>query len=149
MCIRDRLEAALTEHNAKAVSGIVMNPKTGEILAMASKSDFDPNDPYTILDERLKASLEGLEGEEYTTALSNAQQYQWRNKIISDLYEPGSVFKVVTAAAALEEKVVTTDEQFYCSPAGVTIADHTFHCWKAGGHGSLNFFESMTASCTP
>ena len=147
--LEKQLSAALTEHNAKAVSGIVMNPKTGEILAIASKSDFDPNNPYTILDENIKATLETLEGEEYTAALSNAQQYQWRIKVISDLYEPGSVFKVVTAAAALEEKVVTTDEQFYCGPGGITIADHTFHCWKAGGHGSLNFFQSMTASCNP
>lgn len=147
--LEKQLSAALTEHNAKAVSGIVMNPKTGEVLAIASKNDFDPNDPYTITDPKLLASLEGLEGDEYKKALSNAQQYQWRIKIISDLYEPGSVFKVVTASAALEEKVVTLDENFYCGPEGITIADHTFHCWKAGGHGSLNFFQSMTASCNP
>ena len=96
--LESAVAAAVQEHNvASRGVGIVMDVNTGAILAMTSQPDYDPNDPRTILDETLRAEIDTLTGEARSEALQTAQQAQWRNKAISDLYEPGSVFKLITA----------------------------------------------------
>lgn len=116
------LAKAVEETQSKSGVGIIMNPETGEILAMASVPTFDPNS-YN----------------EYPS--SNR-----RNIAVTDMYEPGSTFKIITAAAALEEGLVRPDEEFFC-PGHIKVGDRTLHCWRAGGHGSLNFVEAVQNSC--
>ncbi len=143
------LEATVNQHQpAERAAGIVMNVNTGQILAMASEPDFNLNEPYTILDEKLAATLEGLEGDAYTAARSAAWERQWRNKAITELYEPGSVFKVVTAAAALEEKKVSASTGFNCT-GSKKVGVHTMGCHVRGGHGSQTFPETIVNSCNP
>ncbi|WRS27632.1 penicillin-binding transpeptidase domain-containing protein [Oscillospiraceae bacterium MB08-C2-2] len=149
--LEKNLETAVIEHSIQnRAAGIVLNVKTGEILAMATKPDFDPNDPYTLQDpaavEQLAKMVVG--SQEYKDAQRQFQYDQWRNKAISDPYEPGSVFKIVTAATALENKKVTINDHFYCS-GSIKIASETIHCWQAGGHGDVNFIEGMQKSCNP
>ncbi|MEA4912344.1 MAG: penicillin-binding transpeptidase domain-containing protein, partial [Oscillospiraceae bacterium] len=148
--LEKRLEWALKEHNVKeGVTGIVMNVKTGEILAMASKPDYDPNDPFTIFDETASANVAAQAGTDaYSGALSNAQYAQWSNTAISDFYEPGSVFKVITASTALETGACTLDSTFYCT-GSKQVGTHTMHCARAGGHGSEDFTHAVINSCNP
>lgn len=122
-------DQALIDNKAKAVSIIVMNPQNGEVLAMANKPDYNPNSPWE----------EGKTFEEL--------QKNWRNRAVSDTFEPGSVFKVITAAAAMEEKVV--DEESYKITCGgsVTIGKRTIHCWKRTGHGTETFADILKNSC--
>ncbi len=131
---------------------IVMECDTGKILAMATEHDYDLNNPTAISDETTAALLAGLQAtdeELYSTTRSAAWNLQWTNKAISSLYFPGSVFKVITGSAALEEDAVSLTDTFYCR-GEVTVADTPFHCWtKTGGHGTQNFIESMTNSCNP
>lgn len=131
---------------------IVMECDTGKILAMATEHDYDLNNPTAISDETTAALLAGLkltDEELYTSTRSAAWNLQWTNKAISSLYFPGSVFKVITGSAALEEDVVSLTDTFYCN-GSVTVADTLFHCWtKTGGHGTQNFIEAMTNSCNP
>lgn len=117
-------QAMVHSKPSKGAVAIVMDPKTGEILALANRPNFDPNDPF-----------EGPEEEWYR---------RWRNKAISDSYEPGSVFKTITASAALEEKVVSLHEQFYC-PGYTTVAGHRINCWAT--HGSEDFVKGVQNSC--
>ncbi len=144
------LEATVNQHQpAERAAGIVMNVNTGEILAMASEPDFNLNEPYTILDEKLAATLDGLEGDAYTAARSAAWERQWRNKAITELYEPGSVFKVVTASAALEEKKVSASTSFKCT-GSKKVGVHTMGCHvRGGGHGVQTFPETIVNSCNP
>lgn len=131
--------------------GIVMNVKTGAILGMAVKGDFDPNDPFTVADKEEAAKINAMpEGEARTTALNAARQKQWRNKCVSDVYYPGSVFKVITGSAGLEEGVVTENTPFFCS-GGVVVASGTkpIHCWRTYGHGSETFVQGLCNSCNP
>ncbi|HBT49236.1 MAG TPA: stage V sporulation protein D [Caldanaerobacter subterraneus] len=117
-------QAMVHSKPSKGAVAIVMDPKTGEILALANRPNFDPNNPF-----------EGPEEEWYR---------RWRNKAISDSYEPGSVFKTITASAALEEKVVSLHEQFYC-PGYTTVAGHRINCWAT--HGSEDFVKGVQNSC--
>lgn len=117
-------QAMVHSKPSKGAVAIVMDPKTGEILALANRPNFDPNNPF-----------EGSEEEWYR---------RWRNKAISDSYEPGSVFKTITASAALEEKVVSLHEQFYC-PGYTTVAGHRINCWAT--HGSEDFVKGVQNSC--
>lgn len=126
--------------SAKRVSIIIMNPQNGEIMAMVSCPEFDLNDPYTLLDE----SQTELTGEDYTNALNS----MWRNTCINDTYEPGSTFKVITMAAALEEGVVGLDDTFHCGGFRV-VEDRRIHCHKVIGHGSENFVQGAMNSCNP
>ncbi len=143
------LEATVSQHQpANRAAGIVMNVKTGEVLAMASKPDFNLNQPYVIADEALAATLEGLEGDAYTKARSAAWERQWRNKAITELYEPGSVFKVLTASAALEEKKVSASTTFKCS-GSKKVGVHTMGCHVRSGHGLQTFPETIVNSCNP
>ncbi|AZR73042.1 stage V sporulation protein D [Anoxybacter fermentans] len=118
------LERALTTIKADAGTVIVMNPKTGEILALANRPAYDPN---------------------YFTRYSPAL---WRNIAVSNTYEPGSTFKIITAVTALEEGVVSVNDRFFCK-GSIVVAGRTIHCWKDGGHGSQTFAEVVQNSCNP
>ena len=127
---------------------IVMNVNTGEILAMAIKGDFDPNQPFT-LSETDQAKVDAVTDEtEKSTLKAQLQNKQWRNKAVSDTYEPGSVFKVITASMALEENLVNLNSTFTCGWS-INIAGQTYHCHKRGGHGTQNFLQTMVNSCNP
>lgn len=144
------LENALVEHHvSERVTGIVMNVNTGEILAMATKGDFNPNDPFTIFDAKERERIAAIaDPEEQAAALYAAQQYQWRNKAISDAYEPGSTFKIVTASAALESGACTLSSSFYCNGA-LQVGTHIMHCANRTGHGAENFAQALANSCNP
>ena len=145
------LETAVVEHSiGNRATGIVMNVKTGEILAMATKPDFDPNEPYTLTDPSAVAELAGyVEGtDEYTAKRKELLYNQWRNKAISDPYEPGSVFKIITASTALDNNVLSLNDHFYCD-GSISVSDRNISCWKDAGHGGQNFIEAMQNSCNP
>ena len=143
------IDQAMEEHNVQdRAAGIVMNVNTGEILAMATEPDFDLNQPFVIADEKTRAEIEALTGDERSAKLSEAQNYQWRNKIVSDIYEPGSVFKIVTFSSALEEGVASFEDTFYCR-GYEEVSGVTMHCWKTGGHGSETFVQAVGNSCNP
>lgn len=131
---------------------IAMNPNTGAVYAMASSPDFDPNNYSTILDDLLLDGLAdveetyGKDSDEYSSALYDARSEQWRNKALSDTYEPGSTFKALVVAMALEEGVVSMNDTFYCGGA-TTIGGHTIHCHKRAGHGSQTLTEAVENSC--
>lgn len=129
---------ALEQKAADSVSIIVMNPQNGEIYAMTNVPEFDLNDPYTLQGET------GLTGE----ALQNALNQMWRNGCINDTYEPGSTFKIITASAALEEGVVSLNDQFSC-PGYKIVEDRRIRCARAGGHGAENFIQGIQNSCNP
>lgn len=147
--LESAIEAAVQEHNvASRAVGIVMDVQTGAILAMTVKPDYDPNDPRTIVDEEVRAQVNALSGEERSAALQVAQQAQWRNKAISDLYEPGSVFKLITAAAALDTGVCTPDSQFVCA-GSINVAGTRFRCANGHIHGLETFAQGLAVSCNP
>lgn len=126
---------------------MVMNVNTGEILAMAISGDYNPNEPFT-LSTADQAIVDTLEGEERTAKLSELRNRQWRNKAVSDAYEPGSVFKIVTAAAAIEENKVALNTSFTC--VGHTqVAGQPYHCHKRTGHGVLDLMGAISNSCNP
>lgn len=130
----------MEEKQAEAVSVLLMNPQNGEILAMVNVPEFDLNDPFT-----LNTGEEGnLTDEEYQDALNQ----MWRNRCINDTYEPGSTFKIITAAACLEEGVVTTEDTFHC-PGYRIVEDRKIRCHKVGGHGSETFVQGIQNSCNP
>ncbi|MVB10584.1 Stage V sporulation protein D [Caprobacter fermentans] len=125
---------------------IIMNVKTGGIIAMAVKGDFDPNDPFTIADKTVADQIAKMpDGEAKTKALREAQQAQWRNKCVSDTYQPGSVFKMITGSAAMEEGLVTETTQFSC-PGYLTIGGRQIHDWRRSGFGSLTFAQGICQS---
>lgn len=152
--VEKHLEAAVVEHNVEArATAIVMDVNTGAILAMATKPDFDPNEPRTIADSSAAQLILELKAEvdenDYLKALGEAQFDQWRNKAISDPYEPGSVFKIITSAMALDLKVTQpTGNYFYC-PGYHIVAGRRKACWRAAGHGSIDFTEAVKFSCNP
>lgn len=145
--LEKNLEAAVIEHNIQNNAyGIVMNVNTGEVYAMAIKPDFDPNDPFTILDEEAAAAVAVITDEtERATQLGLAQQKQWRNTVISDNYEPGSVFKVVTASTALETGSFNLNSSFYC-PGSIVVGPHTMSC-ATRAHGAEDFTHAVINSC--
>ncbi|MCM1047835.1 MAG: penicillin-binding transpeptidase domain-containing protein [Clostridiales bacterium] len=132
---------AMETKQAKSVSIIVMNPQNGEILAMVNVPEFDLNNPYTLPETAEGAGLSEKEEQELLNAM-------WRNGCINDTYEPGSIFKTVTAAAALEAGVVKLDDSFNC-PGFVMVGDRRIRCHKVAGHGSENFVQGIMNSCNP
>ena len=135
----------LEAKNANHVSMILMNPQNGEIYAMVNVPEFDLNDPYTLNTEyAAKATQATLSSEEKNTLLNQ----MWRNPCISDTYEPGSTFKIVTATAAFEKNVVSVTDHFFC-PGYKIVEDRTIHCHKVGGHGSETFLDGIKNSCNP
>ena len=129
---------------------IMMDVNTGAIVGLATKPNYDPNDPFTILDENLLAEIEALPEAERDEAASSALYKQWRNKAVSDTYIPGSVFKMVTGSMGLEENVVTLNDTFVCS-GSITVPgwDDPIHCWKHEGHGLEDFAAGIYNSCNP
>jgi stage V sporulation protein D (sporulation-specific penicillin-binding protein) len=121
-------DQVMNDNKAKAVTIMVMNPKTGEVLAMANKPDYNPNEPW-------------VKGKSYSEL-----QKMWRNRAVSDTFEPGSIFKVVTATAALEENMVTNSDKFNCT-GSFTVGNRTIHCWKTSGHGEQSFVDILKNSC--
>lgn len=147
--LESALNHSISETNAKNVYGIVMDVKTSAILAMANLPDFDPNNPDIILDEKVKQEIEKIENEEEKSkALLNAKYAQWRNRTISDSYEPGSVFKVITVASALEEGLVNGNFGYTCT-GSIAVADRIIRCWKHGGHGPQRLPDLLKNSCNP
>ena len=143
-------EAYETNLAGNGGAAIVMNPNTGEILAMAVVPGYDLNEPRVITDQHLLDQLSDkeLEEEAYNKAYSSAVTKMWRNKAVVDSYEPGSTFKIMVAASALEEGVATTDDHFMCS--GVKhVANRDIHCWKREGHGEETFMQGVMNSCNP
>lgn len=131
----------LETKQAQSVSIIVMNPQNGEIMAMVNVPEFDLNHPYTLPEDLEEADLDAEKRQELLNAM-------WRNGCINDTYEPGSTFKTVTAAAALEEGVVTVNDNFSC-PGYVMVEDRRIRCHKIAGHGAENFVQATMNSCNP
>ena len=128
---------------------IVMECKTGAILACAVKGDYDPNEPMTVSDPTVAEAIAALAEDEQSVALKEARQKQWVNKAVSDFYEPGSVFKMFTASMGLEEGIVSPSSHVYCSGT-LTVADRTMKCWVyPRSHGSQTFAEALSNSCNP
>lgn len=131
--------------SAKRVMAIVMDPKTGDILAMAQTPEFDLNDPKTPLDEAEQKALEAMPDAEKV----NYWNQMWRNSLISDVYEPGSTFKLITTSIALEEGITNMDATYHCSGA-VKVAGETIHCWRSDNpHGTQNLKQAVGNSCNP
>jgi stage V sporulation protein D (sporulation-specific penicillin-binding protein) len=135
---------------ANRACGIIMNANTGAILAMATCPSFDLNSPSEITDESVLALIADTDDEEEQSSLeANARELQWKNKAVSELYIPGSVFKVITSAAAIEENLVNVEtDSFYCSGA-VDILGTEIKCHNTSGHGIQTFNEALMNSCNP
>lgn len=127
-------EQGYKDNLAKQVSIIIMNPNNGEILAMVNKPDFDPNYPYQ--------GTEDYEG----ANLAEKVQKMWRNHLVNDTFEPGSIFKVVTMVGNLEENLVNESDTFNCG-GSLKVGPHTIKCWKTSGHGTLTLPEILQNSC--
>ena len=131
---------------------IAMDPSTGAILGMASSPNFDPNNYAIVFDQSLVDQLKsvaeehGTDSDEYSQALSDALNLQWRNKALSDTYEPGSTFKALVVAAALEEGIISPDDHFYCD-GGQQVADRYIPCHKKEGHQDQTVTQVLENSC--
>lgn len=155
----------MEEKSADSVSVIVMNPKNGEIMAMVNVPEFNLNEPFTLV-ESPNENTTGEDAAEENTTEENTGETQetsgvltaentqdllnqmWRNQCINDTYEPGSIFKVITASAALEEGVVTVNDNFYC-PGYKMVEDRRIRCAKVAGHGAETFTQGIMNSCNP
>ena len=133
-------EKTYVKENADNVSVIVMNPSNGEIMAMVNYPEFNLNDPFTLNYE--------LTQEVTAEEKQNLLNRMWRNQCVSDTYEPGSTFKIITAAAALEQGVVKLDDNFYC-PGYKIVEDRKIRCAKTTGHGAETFETGIMNSCNP
>ncbi len=152
--LEKNLEITVSQHKlANRSTGIIMNAKTGAIVAMATSPGFDPNDPSHVYFESDRLTLAKMSDDKKTEEeiLAKKQEIwgkQWQNKAVSELYIPGSVFKMFTCASALEEEVVSLDSTFECS--GIAdVAGTKIRCWNIGGHGVSNLTEAMIRSCNP
>ena len=164
-CLEKRMQEAIDKYAVQnGAFGIVMKVKTGEILAMATLGSYDPNAYLEIYDTDDAALLEKLkqyyllqpEGSDaytqakqaYKDALYAAQLKQWRNRVLSDGYEPGSTFKVLTMAAALDSGAITLKNQFYCKGAEqIPGRSQLLHCWRSAGHGAQTTAQALQNSC--
>ena len=130
----------MEKKQANSVSVVVMNPKNGEILAMVNVPEFNLNEPFTLI-PGIAADGDGKTSQDLLNQM-------WRNKCINDTYEPGSTFKIVTAAAGLEAGVVKLTDNFSC-PGFRVVEDRKIRCHKVGGHGGETFLQGMMNSCNP
>ena len=164
-CLEKRMEEAIAKYDVQnGAFGIVMDVNTGQILAMATLGSYDPNNYLEIYDEEAAASLEQMkeqylqeeEGSQtyedgkaaYLKALSEARLKQWRNRCISDGYEPGSTFKVLTLAAALDSGAVTLNNTFTCTGSqNIPGRAQLLHCWRSTGHGTQHTAQALQNSC--
>lgn len=152
--LEKNLETTISQHDVQSRgTGIIMNAKTGAILAMATSPSYDLNNPSQIYFENDKKLLAQMADdkkteEEIEAKEAELREQQWKNKAVGELYYPGSVFKVITCSAALEEEAVSLDSSFTCT--GVADVSGTkIKCWNAGGHGTLSLTEAMIKSCNP
>ena len=134
-------EKVMEEKQAEAVSILLMNPQNGEIYAMVNAPEFNLNEPYELNTGADEASLTDEE-------LQDELNQMWRNRCINDTYEPGSVFKIITSSACLEERVVSLDDTFFC-PGYRIVEDRKIRCHKVGGHGQETFVQGIQNSCNP
>ena len=145
--LENALNYAVQEHHVSARAvGIVMDVNTGAVLAMSTTPSYDPNEPRVIYDRAARAAVDALSGEQRAAALQLAQQTQWRNKAVSDLYEPGSVFKLITCAAALDAGAITRNSSFYCGES-ISVAGTRFHCANHKRHGAQTVTQALENSC--
>ena len=189
LTIDENIQAVVEQYLAKAVEdfnvqnrgcAIVMNVKTGAILAMATVEQFDPNEPYTIYDTKLSDILENrlldaattatlenrlgkteteeylvdglIDDDEYTILQGMLREAQWKNKNITELYYPGSVFKLVTAASALDSGLISANQMYYCAPGGYVVNEgtqyeHAYRCADGVAHGQLDMAGALNHSC--
>lgn len=140
MYAQQAAEKVMEQKGANRVSVLMMNPQNGEILAMVNVPEFNLNEPFTLNVE--------TEGELTAEEKQNLLNQMWRNHIISDTYEPGSTFKTITAASALEEGVVSLGETFHC-PGFYVVDDRRIRCHKVAGHGTETFVQATMNSCNP
>ena len=152
-CLEKQMEAAIARYDVQnGAFGLVMNAKTGEILAMATLGSYDPNNYLEITSDSVSEDLEQIKAQSgqqaYQKALTEARLKQWRNRVVSDGYEPGSTFKVLTMAAALDCGAITLDTPFYCSGAEqIPGRSQLLHCWRSQGHGSEKTPQALQNSC--
>lgn len=164
-CLEKQMETAIARYDVQnGAFGLVMNVKTGEILAMATLGSYDPNNYLELADPDAAAQVELLrqsylaqsEGSEeyeagkqaYTDALSAARLKQWRNRVLSDGYEPGSTFKVLTMAAALDCGAIDLNTSFHCSGSEqIPGRSQLLHCWRSQGHGAEKTPQALQNSC--
>ena len=146
--LQEGIEKFMIKNGAVAV---MMDVDTGGILGLATHPNFDPNDPLTIQDQNLLKEIEKLpEGDERKEAVANAQYTQWRNKGVSDLYYPGSVYKMCTGSMGIEEGVITEESLYTCKGyEKIEGMKDSIHCWNHDGHGTTTFREGLCNSCNP
>lgn len=152
--LEKNLEQCVSQHSViNRACGIIMNCKTGGILAMATTPSYDLNNPSVIFGDYDKSILakmkeDGASEEEIDAQEAILREGQWKNKAVTELYYPGSVFKAVTTAAALDEEVINADTTFTCI-GSYDVLGTDISCWKPAGHGALNLQQGITASCNP
>jgi stage V sporulation protein D (sporulation-specific penicillin-binding protein) len=139
------LAEGLAATQADRMMAIVMDPSTGDVLAMATTDNFDPNNPLVPITEEDQATLATLEGEEYSKYLNE----MWKNPLVSDVYDPGSVFKLITVSSAIETGSIKPEDHFYCSGA-LEVYDRLIRCWEyPKAHGSQTVAQAVQNSCNP
>jgi stage V sporulation protein D (sporulation-specific penicillin-binding protein) len=153
--VEELAEAARQKHSAKRVCIIIMNPQNGEIYAMTDTPEYDLNSPFELVDDTIdKYGISALMASDTDAKTDeealkqDALNQMWRCFPTNDTYEPGSIFKIVTAVSALEDGVVTVNDSFYC-PGYRIVADRRIRCHKTTGHGSESFAEGFMNSCNP
>ena len=149
--VEKALDQAVADRNPSGgACAIVMNVNNGEILAMASYPDYNPNDPFTLYTSTQQAKLNQPVSEGSTTTYTNSDllYQQWNNKCTSWTYQPGSVFKIFTGSSALEEGVIDMNTTFSCT-GSMQVADRTFRCHLAAGHGVQTLLDAYVNSCNP
>lgn len=143
----DALEQCYIDSNCETCYGIVMDVPTGAVLAMSAKNDYDPNSPSTISNEKIQKAIDSLEDEdEKQKYIENARAQQWSNNAISDVYEPGSVFKLITLSAAIEESEAL--DNFFCG-GSIQIEDRLYYCHNHAGCGNETLNQGLANSCNP
>lgn len=145
--LEQQLAQAVEETQAKYAYGIIMDVKTGAILGMSTMPDYDLNTPYKVYSPTISEAIAAIEDDkERQQAETNALYSQWRNRTISDSYEPGSVFKLFVAAAALEEGVMTTETTYNCT-SSIKVANYYQHCFNHNVHGTQTVAQALPNSC--
>ncbi len=145
--LEQQLSQAINETQSKYAYGIVMDVKTGAILAMSTMPDYNLNTPYEIHSDTVLKEIAAIEDEkERAEAETNALYSQWRNRTITDTYEPGSVYKLFVAAAALEEGIITPSSTYHCT-GSIKVANYYQNCFNHKAHGTQTVYESLPNSC--
>ena len=147
--LEKHLQQAVEDYDVQnGAAAIAMDPNSGAILGMVSLGNFDLNDYQKVSDKDQEAIDAETDPGKKAELLSAAQTKQWRNKALSDTYEPGSTFKIITLAMALEEGVVNENSSFYCGGStNVLGRTDPLKCWKTTGHGSQNLTQAIQHSC--